>query len=436
MPCDWPTVTVTHASRGRLSRRPRSARHDQEISPCACGPRNLLPAPESRQIAGFIAAEQAWDGDLPAARHMVETELTGQPESVFAIRLIGQVLEQKGEFGEAARMYAANPSLKEKARSCRPAALAKAQGREYPGGFEGRGIHAASPSPTWRKKPPATTQGSGTPPDIGPESFRDGILAETALEQAKRGDASGARKTTEAISYEYLRALTAAKAAAITARRGDRASARALIKWSFDLAELAGYRGYELMEIASAETLAGETEAARKTFLRAIATVGLAPMNQSIVVDAQAKAGDLEGALQTIEAINDSGAKERALRYIVKTLAKAGDSRRAAEIAGLLSASERVLALHDASEAQAEGGDRAGALATLRLAKAIDSPLEGETLRAVARSLCQLSDAPEALVWVNGRSTPATRAWGLLGVAEGLLPRALTPPCSSRVSDS
>jgi tetratricopeptide (TPR) repeat protein len=386
---------------------------------------HLLPAPESRRIAGFIAAEQAWDGDLPAARHMVETELTGQPESVLAIRLIGLVLEQKGEFGAAARMYAANPSLKEKARSCRPAALAQLKEGNIPAALKAAEFSRRLAIAYLAQKPPATTQGSGTPPDIGPESFRDCILAEIALEQAKRGDASGARKTTEAISYEYLRALTAAKAAAITARRGDRASARALIKWSFDLAELAGYRGYELMEIASAETLAGETEAARKTFLRALATVGPSAMNQSIVVDAQAKAGDLEGALQTIEAINDSGAKERALRYIVRTLAKTGDSRRAVEIAGRLSANERVLALHDASEAQAERGDRVGALATVHLATAIDWPLEGETLRALARSLCQLSDAREALVWVNRRSTPATRAWGLLGVAEGLLPRGV-----------
>ncbi|WP_143206514.1 hypothetical protein [Singulisphaera sp. GP187] len=33
----------------------------------------------------------------------------------------------------------------------------------------------------------------------------------------------------------------------------------------------------------------------------------------------------------------------------------------------------------------------------------------------------------EALAWVNGRSTPATRPWGLLGVAEGLLPRVVGP---------
>ena len=51
---------------------------------------------------------------------------------------------------------------------------------------------------------------------------------------------------------------TAAKAAAILARAGDRASAKLLIKWAFELAELAGYRGFELMEIASAETLAGK----------------------------------------------------------------------------------------------------------------------------------------------------------------------------------
>ena len=88
--------------------------------------------PKSKTTRRHVAAEQAWDGTSPAARHMVETELTGQPESVFAIRLIGQVLEQKGEFGAAARMYAANPSLKGEGPVVPPRRPRPAQGREYP----------------------------------------------------------------------------------------------------------------------------------------------------------------------------------------------------------------------------------------------------------------------------------------------------------------
>jgi tetratricopeptide (TPR) repeat protein len=182
------------------------------------------------------------------------------------------------------------------------------------------------------------------------------------------------------------------------------------------------------MEIATAETLAGETEAARKSFLRALRTVGPAVMNQSNVPAAQARAGDLEGAMQTIEAIADQGARERALRYIARALAKAGDHRRAVEIAGRIrSANDRGLALQEVSEAQAEAGDRSGALTSVRRAATIDGVLPGETLRAIARSLTELGDAREALVWVNDRSTPATRSWGLLGIAEGLLPRVVDP---------
>ena len=103
-------------------------------------------------------------------------------------------------------------------------------------------------------------------------------------------------------------------------------------------------------------------------------------MNQSIVPDAQARAGDLEGALLTTKAIADSSAKEAALRYIAEHW-QIRVTPKAIEIAGILSANERVLSLHDVSEAQADTGDRVGALATLRVATAIDVALVGEMLR-------------------------------------------------------
>jgi tetratricopeptide (TPR) repeat protein len=394
----------------------------------------LLPVPESRQVITFIAAQQAWAGDVPGARRLVDVELVGEPESLYALRLIAQVLEQKGDFAEAARAYEAIPSLKEKARGCRPAALARIKVGDIPGALkaaeDSRRLakeYLAQPPPHRGQASRIRGQASGMPFDIGPDTFRDGILEEITLEQARRGDTLAARKTAEEISQLYFHATTVAKAAAILARAGDRPSAKVLIEEAFELTERAGYRGFELMEIATAETLAGETEAARKTFRRALGTVGPA-VNQSLIPDAQARAGDLEGAMQTIEAIADRAARQRALRSIARTLAKAGNSQKAVEVAGgILSANERALSLQEVSEAQAEGGDRAGALTTIRLATAIDVALERETLRSLARTLSGLSDAREALAWVNDRSTPATRSWGLLGVAEGLLPRVVDP---------
>jgi tetratricopeptide (TPR) repeat protein len=389
---------------------------------------HLLPAPESRNVITFIAAQQAWAGDVPGARRLAEAELGGEPESVYALRLIAQALEQKGDFAGAAREYRAVPSLKEQARGCRPAALAQLKQGDISGALKAAEDSRRLAIDYLAHKPPHRGQASSMPFDIEPDTFRDGILSEIALEQARRGDALGARKTAEEITRHYSRTLTAAKAAAILARAGDVPSAKVLIKWAFGLAEIAGYRGFELMEIATAETLAGETEAARKTFLRALGTVGPSVMNQSIIPDAQARVGDIEGAMQTVEAIGDRGARQRALRYIARTLARVGDARKAVEISGgLLSASERALSLQEVSEAQADAGDRIGAVATIRAATAIDFAPEGETLRTLARTLSGLSDTREALVWVNARSHPATRSWGLLGVAEGLLPRDVYP---------
>ncbi len=378
-------------------------------------------------MIGFIAAQQAWAGDVTGARKMVEAELANEPESLYARRLIAQVLEQQGEFAEAARAYDAIPDLKEKARGCRPAAMARLKEGDIAGALliadEARRLSIAYLA----QKPPHRGQASSMPIDIGPDSFRDGILWEIVLEQARRGDALGARKTAEEIQTHYGHALVVAKAAAIVARAGDKASARVLIGSAVGEAVLAGNRGYELMEIATAETLAGETEAARKTYLRALGTVGPA-INQSLVPDSQARTGDLEGAMQTIKAIADPEARQRGLRYVARTLAKSGDARKAVEIAGeILAAKERCLSLQEISEAQALAGDRVGSLATIRLATEIDGPLEFETLRTLARSLSGLAGVQEALAWVNDRSTPATRSWGLLGIAEGLVPGVNAP---------
>jgi tetratricopeptide (TPR) repeat protein len=264
--------------------------------------------------------------------------------------------------------------------------------------------------------------------EIERDTFRDSILGSIALEQARRGDALGARKTAEAITGNYPRALTMAKAAAILARAGDKGAAKVLIRWTHNLVSVVGHRGFELTEVATAETLAGETEAARETFLRALATVGPSAMNQSIVPAAQAQAGDLEGAMRTLDAIGDLGARQTALRYIARSLAKAGDVQKAVEIAETIqSADDRAVSLSDVSEAQAEAGDRAGALRTTHRAMAIDGLTGGETLRAVARVSAENGDARGALKWVSVRSTPATKPWGLLGVAEGLLPRSVGP---------
>ncbi len=389
----------------------------------------LLGASGFRELAPVIAALRAWAGDIPGAKRMIEAELADSPESGFAFRMRAMGLEEKGDYAGASQLYEAIPSPWEKARGRRPAASARLAEGDIAGALRAAQESRHLARIYLGQRPPHRGQAaSSMPPEIEPDWFSDSILAKVVLEQARRGDAPGAKRTAEMITQTYSRALTAANAAAILARAGDRASAKEGIKRAFELAELAGYRGFELMEIATAEARSGEIQAARKTFIRALGTVGPAVMNQSLIPAAQAEAGDLEGALQTLGAIGDPGARQRALRYIARNLAKTGDVRRAAEIAsGLPSANERILSLREVSEAQAAAGDRVGAQATVRGAARIDGALDKEDLRSLARALAHLGDAREATAWVDERSTPVTRAWGLLGVAEGLLPRAEGP---------
>jgi hypothetical protein len=132
--------------------------------------------------------------------------------------------------------------------------------------------------------------------------------------------------------------------------------------------------------------------------------------------------------MQTLVAIEDPGARRKALRYLPRDLVRAGDVRRAVSIAeDLPTADDRALALREVSESQAARGDRAGALATVRHAMAIDAPLAGETLRAIARAAAELGDVRGALGWVADRCPRQTKSRALLGVAEGILPKVGGP---------
>jgi hypothetical protein len=58
---------------------------------------------------------------------------------------------------------------------------------------------------------------------------------------------------------------------------------RGLVTAAGDQASPNGDRGFELMEIATAETLVGETELLREKFLQALGSLGRATLNQSLV---------------------------------------------------------------------------------------------------------------------------------------------------------
>ncbi|PWL19802.1 MAG: hypothetical protein DCO81_07715, partial [Candidatus Aquiluna sp. XM-24bin5] len=96
----------------------------------------------------------------------------------------------------------------------------------------------------------------------------------------------------------------------------------------------------------------------------------------SAVAEAQAEAGDVSGAretlvlaLDTVQMIEDAGARSLALSAVAEAQAEAGDVSGALETAQMIEdAGARSLALSAVAEAQAEAGDVSGAQDTLALA--------------------------------------------------------------------
>ena len=83
------------------------------------------------------------------------------------------------------------------------------------------------------------------------------------------------------------------------------------------------------------------------------------------IVEAQTKAGDIDGALVTVQSINDTDYRNGALRTIVEAQAKAGDIDDAlVTVQSINDTDYRNGALRDIVEAQAKAGDVDGAFAT------------------------------------------------------------------------
>lgn len=387
---------------------------------------NSLPRAYVRRLAIVgIAVRQAQAEDVAGAIRTINAELDGD-DLADALQLLGQTLESAGDFDGAARAYAASPSLACKVRVLR----ASAHGRLKKGDFSGalEEIDRTPPVVRQRNAEIESSPGGGRYNvfRITPELFRDWLLAEAAVFMAKAGETDRAVKTIESITTPYLRISSAAKAAGVCAGRGESQAARALIVKAFEWAAEDGYKGFELTEIAAAQTRAKDKRA-RETFLNALATVGHVA-NQAVVVSNQARAGDLDGAVETAGAIPDEAVKEDALLSVVKAAAAAGDVARAKDVAGSLrSEAARVAAFQKVAEAVAARGDLPGAGRVIAEEVEPYARKDAGRLRAVSRLRAKVGDVRGALAWADSLASPGATARALLGVAEGLLPEVSEP---------
>jgi RNA polymerase sigma factor (sigma-70 family) len=244
-------------------------------------------------------------------------------------------------------------------------------------------------------------------PATGDSGDKVAMLANLARLKVKANDLKGAAETlaeavkiAEAMKDDGPRALALGGIAEQYASLGKVTVARKLVE-----------------RMTSTETTKHAVDAARG---RALAEIALA----------QLRAGDLEAAQETVEAIAefDADLADATVVRVAVAQARARDDRGAlATLKGARSSQTRVQGMVRVAKVQAEEAHQEAALKTLEAARkqmpVAQKGKEAELAflyRELARAHGELGDADGALAWIERLESPSLRAAALLGLAEGL----------------
>jgi hypothetical protein len=198
---------------------------------------------------------------------------------------------------------------------------------------------------------------------------------------------------------------------------------------------------WALCRIGSAQAKAGQTDAARKTFREAPDVIERHPAMAAgldLVAHAQARAGDVAGALKTAE-MTGPGNKTRVLISIAEMQATRGDRAGANGTLGrALEDAEFALAHPPAPRPRA--GGRAATFWTshwlyeiatiealqgkfpdaLESARTIPQERRGQAYAVVAEQQARAGGAADVLAWARKLERASDRAWAMRGLAEGV----------------
>ena len=137
---------------------------------------------------------------------------------------------------------------------------------------------------------------------------------------------------------------------------------------------------------------------------------------------AQAKAGDVTGAMATVNAMTDEVQKHSALIDIAVAQAKAGDVAGAKATANSLDDGGECFTLIKIALAQARAGDQVGARQTfekaLTPAGALDSEKKASALSEVATAQARSGDIVAALDTVNAITDSSFKARGMVAIGD------------------
>ncbi len=312
-----------------------------------------------------------------------------------------------------------------------------------------------------------------------PEKVRDEVLLEIALRHAEARDWKAVQNTVASISsadakIKALAGITNAGVqniapglpqspgiALIQDKQGDRAAAQHTLDQALDLAkELKGNDNVQAWAaILCTQARFGDIVGAQKSLSMIPTTSPFYAVSLTAIAKAQAAAGQEKATLATIDKIALLPRKLEGMAHVVVGLAESGNMQgaravadKAIELAKAAPGQQARRSLATLTRGQAiakdfEGafktaaaiseldgsvypsiaywqgvhGDMKGALKTLEEHRDAQESAWVGNLEQIAYYQAQHGQAKEALAWVRQQSAPEVRAYGLMGVAKGLL---------------
>jgi tetratricopeptide (TPR) repeat protein len=285
-------------------------------------------------------------------------------------------------------------------------------------------------------------------PDALADSKVD-VLTEIALAQARNASIEEAIKTAAGIKTDVHRITLLARLAEFLADHGRMDEGKAVLQKALAVERPARNESYgsALEKMATAQMKLGDRQTARKSFQEALELTN--DKNLRVVVWAQAKAGDIEGALQNARAGRMGGQIGGGLELIATVQAESGDLKAAlASAESIESVEVRSTALAKVAAAQRKSGMPAEAAGTFQKALVtaqtdLGDPRQQVRRRAlytIAYEQAKSGDEKSAYIWAMNEKDKYIQSRALLGIAEGMLARqeatAITNTGSSKGSDT
>jgi len=263
-----------------------------------------------------------------------------------------------------------------------------------------------------------------------PKGPRDEQRAWLAIYQAYAEDLDGALETAGVIKINGHKARVMRVIAREQAKLGNpaaRETFRQAVQVAADVGKMTFIAVEQMTSIAGEQANAGYQVDAAKTLEQALA---IANMDEDFSVKVralariavvQAELGEIGPALQIAMSIKNNLSRDGALAGIARAQAKAGNVEEAVQTIANQDYPSGDSAFREIAVAQAESGDVETALQT---ADAIErESTRAVTLRDVAVAAARVSGTKTAPEWVLELTSPYEKGWALLGIAKGMLPQ-------------